>query len=447
MNLALNLSESYLRAKYPVARLLLPTGGILSGVSRLEGEHTAPDFEIAVSNLDNLTKVFPHVFSSDGRDVFDEPLGGAGADVDSELAWLRAVMEGAERYANMAYVADDFIVASANELGSAAIDLDRIARCSERELAAPDCPFSRPDKSLPIRWTRGYSLTHRCERFAPTVMTHLYAGPSRHERFWQEISTGVAAHVRPEAALISAICEVIERDAIAMVWLAKMALPRIELTQPLPPELAVNHRVLERSLVRQEFFDATTDVGIPTVYAVQLLDGHPTTAQYVNCAVGFSAVEACAKTIREAAPARPVLRHVNDVPSNSEDFRSLYDGAHHLGKPAYRSAFDFLMDTPRRKPLEAMEIAAPADEPGRLRYLVERLRALDMEVVVVDLTTDELRRLGVWVVRAVVPGLMPMSSVQRGRFLGTPRLYEYPAKAGYGALGEADINPLPQPFA
>ena len=46
MNPVLNLRESYLRGKYSVARILLPTGGLLSGVSRLEGEHTAPDFDI-----------------------------------------------------------------------------------------------------------------------------------------------------------------------------------------------------------------------------------------------------------------------------------------------------------------------------------------------------------------------------------------------------------------
>jgi ribosomal protein S12 methylthiotransferase accessory factor len=447
MNPVLNLRESYLRSKYPVARILLPTGGLLSGVSRLEGEHTAPDFDIAVSNLDNLSKVFSHVQKPDGRDVFDEPLGGAGADIDTELAWLRAVMEGAERYANMAYTAEDFVVASANELGEAALDLDRVARCSARELAADGCPFIAPDKSLPIRWARGYSLTHRRERLVPAVMTHLYLRPAKTERFWQQISTGVAAHVRPAPAIVSAICEVIERDAIAMTWLGRLPLPRIELTQPLPPVLAANHRVLERSLVRHEFFDATTDIGIPTVYAVQLLDGHPSVAQYVNCACGFSAAEACAKTIREAAPARPVLRLVDDVPADSQDFRSLYDGAHHLGKPAFRQAFDFLLQSPRRRPLAEVEIDAPADEAGRVRYLVERFRAMDMEVVIVDLTSDELRRLGLWVVRAVIPELMPMSSVQRGRFLGTPRLYEYPRKAGYGPLTEDSVNPLPQPFA
>lgn len=447
MNLALALREEYLREKYPAARLLLPIGGILAGVTRLVGEHTAPDFEIAASNLDNLSKVFPHVSLSDGRDMFNEPLGGAGADVDPELAWLRAVMEGGERYANMAYSQEDFVIATADSLGDAALDLDTLPRCSAREYADPKCPYVPPSKSAPIRWTRGYSLTRRRECFVPSVMAHLYLKPSREERFWQEISTGCAAHVRLEAALISAICEVIERDAIAITWLAQLPLPRIQLVQPLPPALAPNYRLLQGSLVQQQFFDATTDVGIPTVYSVQLLDGHPSVSQYVSCATGFNAAEVCAKTIREAAPARSVLAHIKSGPEEVEDFRSLHDGAHHLGKPAYRNAFNFLLNTPNAKPLADIAIDAPADEPGQLKYLLDRLAAMGMDVAAIDLTTDELRELGIWVVRVVIPGLMPMSTVQRGRFLGHPRLYQYARDAGLANFTEKDVNPVPQPFA
>lgn len=447
MNPQFGLRERYLAAKYPFGRLLAPTGGMFSGVMRLANEPTAPDFEIAVSKLGNLTKVFPHVTTAEGRDALDEPLGGAGADVTTELAWVRAVMEGAERYATMAYRPEDFVLASARDLGGDAIDLDRIACCSEREYATPGCPYVRADKNAAIRWTRGYSLGSRRERYVPAVMSHLHLKPLPGERFWQQISTGVAAHARPAAAMVSAICEVIERDAIAIVWLARLKLARVAFGRPLPPELAVNLRVLERSLVRQEFFDATSDVGVPTIYAVQTLEQDPAISQYVSCAVAFEASEACAKTIREGAPARPVLRQTSGVPADAEDFRSLHDGAHELGKPRYRGAFDFLLQAPRSVELGAIRNPAGPSETEQLRYLVDRLSSLGFDVILVDLTTDELRDLGIWVVRAVVPGLMPMSSVQRGRFLGTPRLYDYPEAAGFGRPLEADLNPLPQPFA
>lgn len=450
MNPAIPIDDEYLFSRYPFARLLRPGYGILSAVTRLTGEHTAPDLEIAHSGLDNLTKVFPHVISPDGRDAAEEPLGGAGADIGPEKAWIRAVVEGAERYASMAYETGDFVLASGNELGSAAMDLDAVPRCSAAEYADPQCPFEPPDKSRPIRWVKGYSLMDRCERYVPAVMTHLYMQPLQGERFWQVISTGIAAHTALETAINSAICEVIERDAISISWLARLPLPRITLTEPVPAELASHHRALDKSLVKHNLFDATTDVGVPTVYCVQTLEGRKgesVLSQYVNCATGFDAAACCAKTIREAAPSRAVFQFEHDLPGEVRDFRSLYDGATYLGRPDKRSEFDFLLNTPNQRALEDMDAGFPADDKGRMRELLSRLARMDTDVIIVDLTTDELREVGLWVVRAVIPGLMPMSPTYRGRFLGHPRLYDYPERCGHGRLTEADINPAPQPFA
>ena len=132
-----------------------------------------------------------------------------------------------KRYACMVYDEADFILASADELGDVAMDLSTIPRCSEREYADPKCPILKPDPSKPIRWVRGYSLTDMEERWVPAIMTHLYIKPGPGEYFWNQISTGTAAHTSLSSALISAICENIERDAIALTWLAQLSLPRI----------------------------------------------------------------------------------------------------------------------------------------------------------------------------------------------------------------------------
>lgn len=446
MNSALPLADTWLRAKYPVARLLTPGGGLLSGVRRLGAEPTSVDLHACTAHLGNLTAIYPDIVHSDGSGLANEIIGGAGADQDPELAWIRAVMEGAERYACMLHLEDEFITASAHELGSAALDLDTVPRCSARERADPRCLFALPDKAAPIRWVKGYSLTARQPRLVPAVMSHLHLRPGQGENFCDMISTGVAAHFDLEAALVSAICESIERDAIAITWLAQLALPRIEMPVPPPPVLGPNLGRLAQSPLRHLFFDATTDLGIPTVYALQLLDGHPHLAQYVNCATDFNAA-ACAKTIREAAPARPVFEDGYRYPAEVRDFSALHDGAAYLGRAAMRHEFDFLVNSGRTRRLEQVEIAQPQGSGARLRTLIGRLRAMDMEAVAVDLTTDELRELGVWVVRVVIPGLMPMSTHYRGRFLGHPRLYDYARKAGRPDFCEDHVNPAPQPFA
>ncbi len=436
-----------LRDHFPFAGLVRPIGGLMEEVSSLAQEHTAPAFEVRVTALGNLTMTFPHVSTMYGTDARHEALGGAGADSDPEQAWIRAVVEGAERYCCMVYDRDDFVVASANELGTAALDLRTVPRCSAREYADPACPLNEPDPTVPIRWVLGYSLIDRCERYVPAVMTHLYLTPRRGENFWQPISTGVAAHTSLVTALVSAICEVIERDAIALTWLARLPLPRIEVEPPLPRELATNYGRLVQSLVRQYFFDATTDLAVPTIYSVQAVEGHPKLAQYVNCAPDFRAAAACAKTIREAAPARTVFQAPRDIPPDVADFHSLYDGAVYMGRSEQRPAFDFLLKGSARRPLSAVEIDAPQDGRSRLRLLIDRLKAIGSDAIAVDITTDEVRAAGLWVVRIVTPGLLPMSTIYRARFLGHARLYTYPERAGFGTRVEGDINPAPQPFA
>lgn len=447
MNTVLPLTEAYLRAKYPITRLLSPQGGIMSGVVRMGGEATTPDFHMAATTLGAMNAILPGIAMSDAKDQKAATIGGAGADVDPELAWIRAVMEAAERYACLIHHADECIIASGKELGAEALDLDTVPRCSATEYADPKCPFRPADKSLPMRWVRGYSLIDQCPRMVPLVMTHLGVKPYTEEQFWNMISTGVAAHFDLETALTSAICESIERDAIAMTWLARLPLPRIQIATPAPAVMGPNLGRLQQSLVQHHFFDATTDMGVPTIYAVQTLKGHPHLAQYVNCATDFSAAAAAAKTIRESVPARQVFEDGYQFPADYHDFAELHDGAAYMGRPEMAHAFEFLLKSPNTKMLDEVEMERPLNKHEKLQFLLRRLRDKKMDAIAVDLTTDELRELGIWVVRVVIPGLMPMSTYYRGLFLGHPRLYEYPASAGYGRFTEADVNRLPQPFA
>ncbi|WP_275430742.1 YcaO-like family protein, partial [Citrobacter freundii] len=73
-----------------------------------------------------------------------------------------------------------------------------------------------------------------------------------------------------------------ERDAIALTWLLQMPLARIRFDEPVPDRLQDKFSRLAASGLEQLFFDATTDIGCPTIYGLQLRNGHPTSAQFVN---------------------------------------------------------------------------------------------------------------------------------------------------------------------
>jgi ribosomal protein S12 methylthiotransferase accessory factor len=440
------LDERELRRRHRFAALVSPGVGLIDHVDFLPLDRGAVELEVASTSLGDLHHTFAHVPATGGPGE-ERGMGGGSADVDAERSWVRAVVEGAERYSMVAFDESDFVVATARELGTAAIDIAALPRCSPAEYADPRCPLWPAPLDEPIRWVRGLSLLDGAERLVPAVITHLHLAPWPEERFWLPISTGVAAHTSVRAALVAAICENVERDAMALWWLLERPLPRIAPPAHPSASLAAVLARLARSTVDHRAFDATTDLGIPTVLGVQL-DDDPERDLFVSAATALDPEVAYEKAIREASPGRAVLRGAPPCPPDVRDFTALTDGAVHYGRTRRRDDFDFLLRAPATTTLQAMAAAAgpTADGPeaAQLEFLLGRLRAAGMDPVAVDLTADEVREAGLWVLRVIVPELVPISFVHRARYLGTPRLL---ARAGAGPAAPPTVNPHPLPFA
>ncbi len=345
-----------------------PLVGVVERVERVVAEPSAPQLEIAAASLGELGHTWPGVTSAEG---------GGGADTDPEPAWVRALVEAVERYCSLVHDERRVLRETADALGGAALDLTRLPALSQRELADPACPLRPPRGDVPIRWLPGFSLTARKPRYVPLALTHLSAALEPDERFALQITTGIAAHTDLAAALVAALCEVVERDAIALTWLARLRLPEIELDAVRGDALRAVLAALGRSTLRMRFYDATTDLGVPTVYAVALLDGDPRLAQTVSCATGFDVEALLVKNVREAVPVRTTLRRAPPPPADVRDFGSLVDGALALGAPAARGAFAFLLEPEReRRPLSGLSEPGPGEARAQLAFLIARLRAL-----------------------------------------------------------------------
>jgi len=372
---------------------------------------------------------------------------GAGTDIDGERALFLAVAEGVERYAACTYRADQFVWASGAELGTSALDLDFIPKCSQRELSSQFCPLSLPTKSEPIRWVKGVALFDGRLTYLPAVMVYLHIRPETPaERIWLPISTGCAAHESYENALVHAILEVVERDGISLVWLQQLEIPRIDIDDPssIGPcwdRLQRSSRDLEYAL-----FDATTDLGFPTIYALQFARADSLATTLVSCATDVSAPAAVAKVIRDMAAIRQGFREPRELPADRAEFSDVFHGATYMARPEQAGAFDFLMRSKARRKLS--EMASPVSRGSdALPVVVDRLRQKRLEAFAVDLTTDEAMRAGFRVVRVIIPGLQPLSFHHSARYLAHPRLYAAPRLMGHPVRGEEHLNGWPQPFA
>lgn len=429
--------------------LLQPLGGLFGGISRFRASCNEPRFRTTVVHLGDVGQVWGHVPKRSVVKNSRAPLEGTGVGLGDEESLLLALGEGLERYSTAVYTDDQFILASADELGSAALDLDAIPRCSNAELSNSRCPLIAPDKEGRIRWVRSISLLHGTTVYVPAVMVYLYTGFTYStERFWLPITTGCAAHTSLERALLSAIFEVIERDAISIVWLQKLGLPRIEINN-VPRPLVPYWDRYQRSSTDLEyvFFDATTDLGVPTIYGLQVSRTNKHACTLVSCSTGTNPADVIAKVIRDMAACRVAFRNPKPVPEKWEEFKDIFHGASYMARAENAHSFDFLMSSSHTRPLSEMVSVEGTDDKEILRVVLERFRRAAMEVCAVDLTTDEALRSGMRVVRVIIPALQPLSFHYLARFLGHPRLYEAPKNMGYPIYGEDQLNKWPQPFA
>jgi ribosomal protein S12 methylthiotransferase accessory factor len=425
--------------------------GVLGSVARFPAPRGLSDASIFVSHYDDWLPALNTRWYGDA-DQARRPerrksmRAGAGRKLgDDEEARLVAIAEGAERYSGGQF--DEAMKwAAYRELDGAAMDPLRIPRCSAAELATPGCPLRPLDSDAPIRWLRGVDLASGVTTWIPAVMAcYALRDVAPQERFWYRISTGFAVHTDPVEALVRGICEVIERDAIAVSWLQKLPLPSIA-DRDLSGDAIRLLAWSRRHFIDTYLFDATTDMAVPTVFCLQVAPYDQKAARVLSCATRRSIQSAAQRALLEACAGRSYFYTDEEPRENFVDFSSIGDGCRYMARPSSAAAFDFLIEdardriAPERQPL-------PQDSRATLAWLVTALSRKGMQVIAVDRTTRELAVAGLTAVNVVIPDLQPMSLLPLAQYRAHPRLYAAPGLMGYRSLTEEELNPWPVPYA
>lgn len=428
------------------------SSSFLGVIGRTEGVHLNAlldrGFHVVQCRTANLARLFSYVRDWSGRESWNFGLYGAASETDPAMAEIKALAEAAERYSAAVVADDEFIVASANALGDRCFRWQDLPRLSEAELKAPGQMLHNFDPDAPIRWVRALELQSREPILIPMVTTHLYPRAWTSERFWNPISTGVAVHPDKLRAAVGGILEVIERDALALNWLTQRPLRRIRFSErdleALAPATAQLLQVGDTAL-----YEGTTDLGLPVVYARRYRPRHPSVVNVVACAADFTVLRAVEKAVSEMVMIGAALEMtVHQPPAEIAEFQSLLDGAVYMMAAPRAAAFGFLDQggDVGFAQLAERDSEAPQDSNASFLALTASLRQANKRAYLSELTTDELKDCELYSVRAVIPGLMPMSFIHRSRYLASTRLREFQSWLGEPA-GNTPLNPFPQPFA
>lgn len=372
-----------------------------------------------------------------------------GAAFTKQEAVNATIGEALERYAAGCYPAERLVFARWTELTEEAVPPEKFGLFSEEQYRSEGFPFTPFTSDTPIRWTRAVRWTDGAKVWVPASQTYLhYRRVPGESIIAPSISTGLAAAPSLREAVLSGLYEVLERDALAISWLHRLP-PR-----PVPRDVidASSHVAyhLERAKGwRVGFYDLSLDHSPSVVVAVMDYRGRNEQVMAFGSACRGSAVAAVEKAFLEATQGltyvRRLLRQYQDW-EVADDFSNVDEFNKHAilytKYPRLREAAGYLVH-----PLEPPECSRPAradrESPLDLDALARGLDAAGHPVYVVDLTTPDVRQLGVTVVRVLVPGLQHLSGMHRFRLLGNPRLHTVAAALGYDS---APDNPYPHPL-
>jgi ribosomal protein S12 methylthiotransferase accessory factor len=376
--------------------------------------------------------------------------GGAAATARGAIA--KALGEAVERYCAAVYRPDDLIYSCHRDLDEPATDPAGYALYTPRQYAAPGFPWRPFDSGTTVGWTRGTSLVTGLPTLVPAAYVYV---PYRYRRdraetpITQPISTGLACGTSVEDATLTALCEVVERDAFTVTWQARLSRPRIR-PDDLPTELGALLDRFRSVGLAVHMVDITTDIACPTVLTIA--EGFRPTSPAVAVAAAAHPDPAVAlrKSLEELAHTRKFAGQCMDflppVPVDVEnEHPAVEDQRAHLrfycpqeAKPFARFAW---------AGTEEVRLADLRTSPSRsLDALLANVAATGQDVVALDLTTSDVAELGLHVVRVVVPGCHPLHMGHAFRCKGGERLATVPHRFGAPDWSPEHDNPYPHPF-
>lgn len=361
---------------------------------------------------------------------------GSGCGTCASSARHKALMETLERYAAIMVSEDEIMTASRRSLGDQAMPGLQFYTADGSSAA------KRAAAAIPIRWVQGYVLNQRRTVYVPLALAHLHVEPGPGEDIFPQSTAGLSAWDSLEGAVLRGLYEVIERDAVEAVWRLRLALSPIELDGPLGAELTSLSRHDELQCIDQRYYDATSDLGVPTVYAIRRLFRPVAEDVIVSCATHHDIQIALLKA-RLDAGGQQVMR-LREAGGPYSRFPS---GVGPLVADWQETPpdFGFLNDGASMKPLSSNPPSSRTDAEW-LADATGRLSAQGRDIIVVNLTTSELRELGHVVVRVILPSLIAAIPGDRSRRPPHRRLREVARHHGLGASAASEVNHNPQPF-
>jgi len=357
--------------------------------------------------------------------------GGLGISTNRQEALMGSIGEAIERYC-MSYVSEDkLIYCRYNEI-------DNKFKPRRLELYTPyqykkfKLFLSNPYKDK-IHWIKIKSIINQGKLiYWPASLVYLPFNMSKPVA--ENTSTGLSSHFSIKEAIKRGILEVIERDALMINFYRQLDPPEIDLDSITDSSLKFYIDKIKEKSFNYKLYLLYTDVKIPVclgyiwkIYKDNLHFG-------IGACAALSLKEAIIKTIKECLFTYYYSKNLMGLkPKNKFEINALYE---HFLFYQDKKFFKLLFKS-GKIPYRPWKVS--------FNYLLKTLKKENLDAFYVDLTTKDVFKTGLRVVRVVIPGMI---DINKNYFLvrqAASRFYSVPQKLKLKPRLRKLYN-LPHPF-
>lgn len=332
---------------------------------------------------------------------------GNGIAKNLPTAVTKSIAELIERYSCCTWNSNDVMYRSPSELVE-----------TNDDFADPNNFISRKEtypkdliNNTTMGWIKATNLRQRSPILLPASLVFLGYNSThpKEPHIFETTSSGAAAHRSLTRAVTKAILELIERHSFLYFWLTKKIPDKInldEVKEYFPEVRGLLQAVTEAKHYEITLLDTAADVQIPAYTAV-LINYKQQPAVAVTSTAGLNPAEEIPKVLCEVFKYADVSHNQNrDTKPVNDHVRTLDDRAKYWSNHSHIPKIKWFLSGNERSLHEHEKNNTHSQDD--LSNILNTLIKNDYDTYVADVTTKLADRIGLKVVKAISPNLIPL---------------------------------------
>lgn len=381
-------------------------------------------------------------------DGFSVDKFAGGCSLSKEKALLKTLGEVLERYSLSIYRKKNFNWNNYNNLEGEKIDPQNFVFFSQKYFHAKPKFKSYVNKNDELNWTKGFSLTQKEEILIPAQLIFVpYRFEQKEPVIRFPITTGAACYSSLKGAILRGLLEVIERDAFMIYYLNKLS-PNIINIENCSDELLKKIAFsIKKYNLELYVLDISTDVPVYSILTIIIDKTGLGPAISLGMKSDLSLKNAILGAIDEAFQSRPWIRTI--LLKKKLKIKKEIQKRKYLYNLEERGVFwsKIQMINKIKIFLSGKKISIEnlsLKKTKNLDTLLKWFKKENIEVIYKDVTTSNIKKEKIHIVKVLVPTFQPLYLDERFPYWKGKRLREVPPKLGFNSL--KTVNQFPHPF-